>query len=283
VDVTDLPGGGRDGYMTFNYHRGPAQEELIDAINFLNAGAGIDDLVLDIRYNGGGFLDIAAQLAYMIAGPALTAGRTFEGIQFNDKYPDTDPITGQNLVPTLFHDKTLSLPGSALPAGQALPYLGLTRVFVLTSGGTCSASESIINGLRGVDVEVIQIGTTTCGKPYGFYPQGNCGTHYFTIQFRGVNALGFGDYTDGFYPGDAGSSDLAEVPGCAASDDFTKQLGDPTEGQLAMALAYRETGACPAPATADAQTGLTKAATPLATTDGVVPRSPWDSNRIMRR
>ncbi|MDZ7769432.1 MAG: hypothetical protein U5K38_10330 [Woeseiaceae bacterium] len=67
-------------------------------------------------------------------------------------------------------------------SGQALPTLDLPRVFVLTGPGTCSASESIINGLRGVDVDVVQVGSTTCGKPYGFYPTGNCGTTYFTIQ-----------------------------------------------------------------------------------------------------
>ena len=47
-------------------------------------------------------------------------------------------------------------------------------------------------------MQVVQIGATTCGKPYGFYPTDNCGTTYFTIQFRGVNAAGFGDYPDGF-------------------------------------------------------------------------------------
>ncbi len=67
-------------------------------------------------------------------------------------------------------------------------------MFVLTGPNTCSASESIINALQGVDVEVIQIGSTTCGKPYGFYPQDNCGTTYFSVEFKGVNAKGFGDY-----------------------------------------------------------------------------------------
>jgi len=278
VKVIDLPGGGRVGYMTFNYHRAPAEEELFNAIGFLDA-QDIDDLVLDIRYNGGGFLDIAAQLAYMIAGPVATAGQTFEALQFNDKHPITDPVTGDPITPTLFHDQTV---GFSLPAGQALPTLGLSRVFVLTGGGTCSASEAVMNGLRGVDVEVIQIGSTTCGKPYGFYAQGNCGTHYFTIQFRGVNAKNFGDYTDGFFPGDPGSLDESEVPGCFVADDFTKQLGDPNEGRLAAALDYREAGACAAPAVLGLSPGLNKADTPLHATDGVVYRSPWDSNRIMR-
>jgi len=276
--VIDIPGGGRVGYMTFNYHRAPAEEELFNAIEFLKEGDGIDDLVLDIRYNGGGFLDIAAQLAYMIAGPVPTAGKDFEKLQFNDKHEEVD-IFGRSITPTPFHDVTLDF---SLAPGQPLPTLDLPRVFVLTGGGTCSASEAVMNGLRGVDVEVIQIGSTTCGKPYGFYPQGNCGTHYFTIQFRGVNQKDFGDYTDGFFPGDPMSADMAEVPGCAVADDFTKQLGDPTEGRLAAALAYRETGACAAPAVVGSSPELNKADTPLATTDGVVYRSPWDSNRIMR-
>ena len=71
--------------------------------------------------------------------------------------------------------------------GEPLPTLDLDRVFVLTGPGTCSASEAIINGLRGIDVEVILIGETTCGKPHGFYPADNCGTTYFTVQFEIVN------------------------------------------------------------------------------------------------
>ncbi len=46
---------------------------------------------------------------------------------------------------------------------------------------------------------MIQIGSTTCGKPYGFYPADHCGTTYFSVQFKGVNAQAFGDYTDGLY------------------------------------------------------------------------------------
>ena len=159
-----------------------------------NGGAGIDDLVLDLRYNGGGWLDIASELAYMIAGPVPTAGQIFDELTWNDKHPATDPVTGQALAPTPFYATALGAPFNGTP-GQALPTLDLPRVYVLTGNGTCSASEAIMNGLRGVGVEVIQIGSTTCGKPYGFYPTDNCGTTYFTIQFKGSNALGFGDYS----------------------------------------------------------------------------------------
>jgi hypothetical protein len=106
-------------------------------------------------------------------------------------------------------------------------------VFVLTSSGTCSASESVINGLSPF-VEVVRIGGTTCGKPYGFSGKDNCGTSYFPIEFQGTNAAGFGDYADGF------------APSCTVSDDLAHELGDPNEAMLAAALAYQATGSCPA-------------------------------------
>ena len=181
----------------------------------------------------------------MIAGDATTAGQPFETVEFNDKHPSTNPITGQPLVPVPFHPVTQ---GFSLPSGQPLPSLNLDRVFVLTGAGTCSASESVINSLRGVGVEVIQIGSTTCGKPYGFYPRDNCGTTYFTIQFRGVNAQNFGDYADGFSPANTPLNPGEPVPGCSVADDFSAPLGDPGEDRLAAALAYRDApGSCPAP------------------------------------
>jgi len=264
------------GYLVFNAHRAPAEAELIAAINQLQ---GVSDLVLDIRYNGGGFLDMAGQLAYMIAGDIPTAGQMFEEIQFNNKHPSTDPVTGQPLTPTPFHNQTL---GFSVTPGQALPSLNLDTVYVLTGPNTCSASETIMNGLRGVNVNVIQIGSTTCGKPYGFYPTDNCGTTYFTIQFRGVNAMDFGDFTDGFSPANTQGAGGTVVPGCSVGDDFTAQLGDTSEGRLAAALMYRATGSCPAPS-GFAQPGLSKPGAPLSAADGIIPRSLWDSNRIYRK
>lgn len=280
VRVLDTPTG-KVGYMSFHRHRAPAEEALVNAINQLNAAPGIDDLVLDIRYNGGGFADIASELAYMIAGPAETAGRWFETTQFNDKHPVTDPFTGLAIAPIPFHATTQGF--GALPAGQALPTLNLARVFVLTGPGTCSASEAIMNGLRGIDVDVIQIGSPTCGKPYGFYPVDNCGTTYFTVQLRGVNFKNFGDYTDGFFPGDPGSPDMSEVPGCSVADDFTSPLGVATEGRFAAALAYRDGQGCPAISGFAPTSGLSKTSGALRPADGAVYRSPFDSNRIMRQ
>ncbi|MGH8232438.1 MAG: S41 family peptidase, partial [Steroidobacteraceae bacterium] len=255
-------------------HIATAEGELIDAISQLSA-AGVTDLVLDIRYNGGGYLDIASELAYMIAGPGPTAGQTFDLQAFNDQYPTINPVTGQALTPTLFHSSSLGF--SATPvAGTSLPYLGLSRVYVLTGPGTCSASEAIINGLTGVNVQVIQIGSTTCGKPYGFYPQDNCGTTYFSIEFQGQNAAGFSDYPDGFTPQNSLTLTSAVLPGCSVADDFSHALGDPAEGRLATALALRAGQTCPTP-----PTGL--APPVVAGAHASVRRAPWREMRILRR
>ena len=233
------------GYMLFNSHIRTSEAQLVDAVQSFSA-AGITDLVLDLRYNGGGQLDIANRLAAMIAGDAAQ-GRTFEELQFNDKHRVVNPVTGQLLQPYRFE----STSEDRVP----LPMLNLERLFVLSGPGTCSASESIINGLRGIDVEVVLIGDTTCGKPYGFYPTPNCGTTYFTIQIKGLNAKGFGDFTDGFSPANALGQKGTEVPGCAVFDDFDHQFGDPDEARLQAALQYRIDGECPQPSGIDANAG----------------------------
>lgn len=228
---------GNVGYLLFNDHVATAEAPLIAAVNQFNAagaGAGIRDLVLDIRYNGGGFISIASELAYMIAGRTATTGKVFERISTNRKKPFG------NLRDTSFSDTASAFASSS---GQALPQLNLARVFVITSSSTCSASEAVINALRGIGVDVIQIGTATCGKPYGFFPQENCGTTYFTVQFKGVNDAGYGDYVDGFTP--ASGTQPYNLPGCEVADDFSRQLGDVQEGRLAAALQYRIDGTCP--------------------------------------
>jgi len=267
------------GYMLFNDHIATAEGGLIDAVTTLQA-ANISDLVVDLRYNGGGFLDIASEFSYMIAGSVPTAGRTFELLTFNNKHTVTDPVTGQPITPVGFHTQSRGFDAS-VPNGTPLPTLDLARVFVLTGPGTCSASESIMNSLRGVGVEVIQIGSTTCGKPYGFYPTDNCGTTYFTIQFRGENDMGFGDYSDGFTPINAANTIEPKLPGCSVADDFMAALGDPLEGRLAAALNYAETGGCPA-VSGGALPGLSKP-TLIADENLQIPKSPWRQNRILRR
>ncbi|MBL8268946.1 S41 family peptidase [Steroidobacter sp.] len=282
VSSTINQSGDTVGYLLFNDHIATAEGQLITAINSLRT-AGVDDLILDLRYNGGGYLDIASELSYMIAGSANIAGRPFERLVFNDKNPSTNPITGQALTPTPFHT---TAQGFSATQGSALPTLNLSRVYVITSGGTCSASESIINGLRGVGVQVYQIGSTTCGKPYGFYPQDNCGTTYFSIQFEGRNADNFGNYPDGFTPANSPDVGSVDLQGCSVSDDFTKALGDATERRLAAALAFRASGnstaACPTASGVAPIPGVTSKQT-LSASEGVMVKSPARENRIVEK
>ena len=229
---------GKVGYINFASHNAVSERLLFDAVTELKAAA-IDDLVLDVRYNGGGLLYVASTLSYMIAGFDATRGKAFEHPVHNDKTAQQPDFP--------FYTKTY---GFAAPqparAGLALPTLNLKRVTLLTTPGTCSASEAIINSLRGVDVEVNLVGGQTCGKPYAFSPTSNCGTTYFAIEFQGVNAKGFGDFQDGF------------APTCRVSDDLAREQGDPAEGMLAAALTLQQTGACPAP-----RSGVRASAVPL--------------------
>ncbi|HMB73585.1 MAG TPA: peptidase, partial [Gammaproteobacteria bacterium] len=193
------------------------------------------------------------------------------------------PVTGTPIAPLPFLDITIGL-ADAVP-NQPLPTLDLSRVFLITGPRTCSASESIVNSLRGVGVEVVQIGARTCGKPYGFYPQDNCGTTYFSIQFRGVNDAGFGDYADGFAPAGTAALSATDLPGCAVPDDFDHQLGDSHEARLAAALQYRDGGSCPLVLAGAALPDSSLRAVPETATGqlaiAIADKSPWRTNRIL--
>ncbi|MFN7054712.1 S41 family peptidase [Hyphomonas sp.] len=233
------------GYVLFNtFSPFVSEREIYDAMLAMSS-AGVNDLVLDLRYNGGGLLAVASQLSYMIAGQARTQGRAFERLRFNAAAGNRNPVTGQINNPIPFSSTGQ---GFTLASGTPLPALNLPRVFVLSTASTCSASEAVINGLRGIGVEVVLIGNTTCGKPFGFYPQDNCGETYYTIQFQGTNDVGFGDYADGFIPNNSSAPFGIRLPGCQVSDDFSRELGDPEERLLSAALGYRATLSCPSPA-----------------------------------
>ena len=145
-----------------------------------------------------------------------TAWQLFARLLYNDKPPASTTRT------SLFTN----------PAAWA----GFSKVYVLAGPRTCSASEQVINGLRGVGVNVVAIGDTTCGKPVGFLPQGDsCGTTYSVVNFESVNARNEGRYFDGFQAT------------CAVAEDFTRPIGDPGFDTLLIAAAHHmDNGACPA-------------------------------------
>ena len=225
---------GKVGYMQFNSFIEVAQPDLISAFSRF-ANENVSELVLDLRYNGGGSLLLASQIAYMVAGQAQTSNRVFQQIIQNPKLPTSDPFP--------FYGVEIDYEEGRL-TNRRLPSPNLSRVYILTTGNSCSASESLINGLLGIDIEVVLIGGTTCGKPFGFFPEDNCGTTYFTIQLQTANEKGFGDYVEGFRPAISPLfSD--QVLGCDLPDDLSQPLGNSEEGLLSAALNFMQNGTCP--------------------------------------
>ncbi len=228
------------GYLILNsFHIETAEIQLFNAINQLKS-AQISELILDLRYNGGGYLGISGVLGTMIAGNKAY-GEIFESTVYKDKHAQYDPIFNELIEPFIFPETTL---GYSTKAGTPLPKLNLSRVFIISTSDTASASEALINSLRGIDVEVILIGEKTLGKPYGYYGTDNCGTTYYTIQFKGTNAKGFGDYEDGFIPS-AIDNGTDRVKGCLVADDLSSALGNTNEKMLGTALHYISNDRCP--------------------------------------
>ena len=245
--------GGKLGYLLFNSHVPGAENILVQAMTSFKQ-QGVNDLVVDLRYNSGGYLSIANALAFSVAGSARAQGQTFEMARFSDKR------SAENYA----------MKFSNLGLGnQVYPSLNLAKIYVLVTGSTCSASESFINGLRGVNVQVELIGTTTCGKPYGFYPQDNCGLTYAGMELEGVNAKGEGGFSDGM------------APQCAANDDLNHPLGDLAEGMLSVALKRIQGLTCPQ------ATGLAIGATSLSGMSlrdhSEVVRPMWQNNKFLQQ
>jgi len=225
--ITD--NGRQIGYLAFDAHFGDAQDQLIEQIQKLEQ-AQVSELVVDLRYNTGGYLFIAASLASMLAPQnQLTLQPVFERLLPNAKQQARYRDRVLLMSPTVL----FSLDGALYREKTPLPSLNLNRVYLLTSARTCSASESLANALRGIGVTVEIIGQATCGKPYGMLRRDNCGVAYFPVEFRGVNALGNSVPLDGF------------GPSCRVADDLEHERGSPEESMLKAALAHMQTGNCP--------------------------------------
>ena len=208
--VITSSGGRKLGYVVVKDMISQANAPLETAFaRFRNEG--VSAVVLDLRYNGGGLVSVGNTVASYTAGNA-GSGRAYASLLYNDKR------AGANNASYNF-----TVPASAVNVG---------RVYVLMGERTCSASEQVINGLRGVGVDVVAIGDVSCGKPVGFLPSSQCGQTYSVVNFESVNARNEGRYFDGF------------APTCAVREDFTRALGNRSEPLLNEALVFADTGAC---------------------------------------
>ena len=210
--VVTTVGGRRMGYVAVKDMISQALAPLETAFARFRA-EGVQDVVLDLRYNGGGLVSTGGTLASYVAG-ARGNGLNYASLLYNDKRAASN---NEN-----FRFSNLS---SAL---------GLPRVFVLMGRRTCSASEQVINGLRGANVEVVAIGETTCGKPVGFLPANACGRTYSVVNFESVNHRNEGRYFDGL------------APVCAVTEDFTAGQGGLADPLMNAAKEAADTGFCPA-------------------------------------
>lgn len=198
---------GVTGYLVFDEFIEPSANELKTAFAFFYQN-NIKDIILDLRYNSGGILDVANDLASYIAGSSKFS-TPFVRSEFNDKKASNNATT--NFKPVLYP-------------------VNMTRLVVITTRETASASEVVINGLK-PHMTVVTVGDTTNGKPTGMNVWGYANKYIFApITFKLTNSAFQGDFFDGF------------APSKYVTDDITHDWGDRNEFCIKEAIRYIETG-----------------------------------------
>lgn len=192
----------KTGYLVFHSFVEASLDELKPVFESFSA-QGVSDLIVDLRYNGGGMNSVAEALVGMIGGNKVK-GKAIDGLVHNDKKTSMNKVSVSNYN------------GAAV---------NIDRVYFITSHNTASASEMVINCLKPY-LDVKLVGAKTTGKPVGMYIKEieELDLAVLPISFKNVNALGEGDYFEGFSP------NLPQY------DDITRNWGDPDELMLQTAL-----------------------------------------------
>jgi carboxyl-terminal processing protease len=213
------------GYLMYNGFYADYDKKLNDVFGSLKS-AGITDLVLDLRYNSGGSVSTATYLASMITGQFKN--QIFANQQWNSKINPIFEAQNPEYLKNKFTDNIDNTPINSL---------NLTKIYILTSKSSASASELVINGLRPY-INVIQIGDITTGKNVGsvtlydskyFGNQNRNPNHKYAMQpivLKLANAVGFGDYSRGLIPNYELKEDMGNLG----------VLGNDTEALLSTAI-----------------------------------------------
>jgi C-terminal processing protease CtpA/Prc len=209
--------GENTGYLVFSSFLNTSKTELAQVFDEFHA-AGASRVILDLRYNGGGSVEVSRLLASYLR-PGRSGNEVFNRLQFNDQNRSED---------------------TSLYLSDGIDGLSLDRVVVITSSQTCSASEMVINGLKPY-LDVRTLGSTTCGKPVGMRSYFFCDAALVPVTFRIENSQGLGDYFEGL---DA-DCPLVDNEGSFV-DDYTYPFGATDAPVLQQALGYAATGECPA-------------------------------------
>lgn len=204
------------GYVNLRTFISTAETPLRSAFQqFRNQG--IQYFVFDLRYNGGGLVSIADLVGDLFGGGRQPTD-IFESMRFNANK------SGNN---------------SEHRFDQQAQSVGPVRIAFITTGGSASASELVVNSMDPW-VEVAIVGSDTYGKPVGqsAFDLAGCDLRLRLVTFKITNALNQGDYFDGLAP----TLSFA----CAASDDLSRNPWDSTESSTAAALFWLQTGTCSA-------------------------------------
>ncbi len=196
--------GNKVGYLYLEHFSTSQFKNITDHFKIFK-NAGVRDLVLDLRYNSGGTMQKAEILASLIGGESVN-GKLFIRWERSQRYED-------NKKEYVFESSPESM--------------GARRLVVLTTDDTCSASETVINGLRPY-MPVYTVGSATCGKPYGVELIEFGDKTLAPVTARLLNSRGEGHYSSGI------RADFK------VKDDLTHQLGDPQEAMLKKALEVLE-------------------------------------------
>ncbi|MEO5562256.1 MAG: S41 family peptidase [Chitinophagaceae bacterium] len=210
LDSVYTAGAKKVGYLVFNSFLGDTTEIANEFQRVFSkfASQGVNEVAVDLRYNGGGYVSVQEKLAdYLINSSAN--GQIMMKQEYNNKYTQYNETTA-------FHKK-----GS----------LNVSRVFFIVSSSTASASELIINNLKPY-MNVVLVGPSkTYGKPVGFFPIPAGDWYIFPVSFRSTNKNGEGNYFDGL----ALNNQVA--------DGLDKDWGDVNESAFKSVLQYAGTGA----------------------------------------
>lgn len=214
------------GYLMYNSFTGDFDDELNAEFSKFKAD-GVSELILDLRYNGGGSVESAVDLASMITGQFKD--EVFMKEQWNKKYQEHFESTNPEKLINRFDGKIRN--------GETINTLKLNKVYILTTSATASASELVINGLDPY-IDVVQIGESTTGKFQASvtlydspdFSRDNLNeNHTYAIQplvFKSINSQGKSDYLDGLTPDIVYAEDLSNMG----------TLGNPEEPLLKAAL-----------------------------------------------
>ena len=213
-------GNNKIGYLVYSGFDAGFDEELFNVFKEFKS-QGVTDLILDLRYNLGGHVISADLISSCIAGTACK-GKIFMQYRYNKERMKSYP-TGYNPI-NFSYDSYVNLNNISLSAGA----LNLNRLYCLVSWNTASASELVINSLRGIDIPVTLIGETTRGKNVGMEPIDitvNGNTYELApITFQSYNAKNYGDYEKGFTPNYV--MDEADIDGDGYFDKYPEYATD---------------------------------------------------------